>query len=664
MDTLAALVDTLFVRLAWATAQATLLIGALWLLGRCVPRLAPAMRCMLWWLVAAQLLLGLTVSHPVPLRWLKPAPVSTPDTHVVVTHIATGADNSAVIAQALPDNRTSSAFDLIASSWSWRETLLALWLLVMALQLYVVIRQWYESRKLLREATPMQDDSLRQLCTQQARALGLRHCPPLLLSDAITSPQVTGLWRPVVLFPSTHALNDDESAMALAHELAHIRRGDLWLGWVPAIAQRLFFFHPLVHWAMREYALNREAACDAHVLKQPTLEPRDYGRLLLRLGVSAPMHSSLAGASPTFNNLKRRMIMLQQTSIAPSRARGWVWVVAVALIGILPYRLTTADPVHTSADQTADSAVFTPAPPPPPPATPAIQPPPPPPPAPAIPPPPPVSEQLVEQAAPALPATPAVPAAPPVPASPPAPAAPPIPAAPPAPAAPAMPPAPPSFTARHMDIDINSDAKRGFVLFDGDSLIVNGSDADSRTAYRYYKPPVPMLWYRNGGTSYVIHDPDIIQEARDTYSRVTEVAREQGELAGRQGSLAGQQAGLAAREAALAGRQAELEGRRAALQAKKEALRAKAEASEEKVADDASLTGQLTGVDEEAAEISRQYANIHSEQKDLSDRQKQLEHEMENLNARQKEASDQVDAQIGKLLDKAKTKGLVEPANR
>jgi bla regulator protein BlaR1 len=215
-----------------------------------------------------------------------------------------------------------------------------------------------------------------------------------------------------------------------------------------------------------------------------------------------------------------------------------------------------------------------------------------------------------------------------------------------------------------MDIDINSDAKRGFVLFDGDSLIVNGSDADSRTAYRYYKPPVPMLWYRNGGTSYVIHDPDIIQEARDTYSRVTEVAREQGELAGRQGSLAGQQAGLAAREAALAGRQAELEGRRAALQAKKEALRAKAEASEEKVADDASLTGQLTGVDEEAAEISRQYANIHSEQKDLSDRQKQLEHEMENLNARQKEASDQVDAQIGKLLDKAKTKGLVEPANR
>lgn len=637
MDTLAALVDTLFVRLAWATAQATLLIGALWLLGRCVPRLAPAMRCMLWWLVAAQLLLGLTVSHPVPLRWLKPAAVSTPDTHVAVTYIATGADKSAVTAQALPDNHASNAFDLIASSWSWRETLLALWLLVMAVQLYVVIRQWHESRKLLREATPMRDESLRLLCTQQASVLGLRHCPPLLLSDAITSPQVTGMWRPVVLFPGTHALNDDESAMALAHELAHIRRGDLWLGWVPAIAQRLFFFHPLVHWAMREYALNREAACDAHVLKQPTLEPRDYGRLLLRLGVSSPMHSSLAGASPTFNNLKRRMIMLQQTSIAPSRARGWVWVVAVALIGILPYRLTTADPAHASANQTADSAVFTPVAPPPPPA------------APAAPPTAPAAAELTAQ----------VPgAAPPVPA---------IPPPPPAPAAPeefATSTALPSYSARHIHVDTHSGAKSGFVLFDGDTLIVNGSDTDANAAYRYYKPPAPMLWYRNGGESYVIHASDIILGARNAYSSVTDVAREQGELAGRQGSLAGEQAGLAAREAALAGRESELAGRRADLLAKQEVLNASTEASEQKAAEAMSLTGQLKGMDEEAEEINREHADIHRQENDLSQRQKDLSREMEALDAKQKEASAKVDAQMNKLLDEAKARGMAEPVSR
>jgi predicted nucleic acid-binding Zn-ribbon protein len=69
-------------------------------------------------------------------------------------------------------------------------------------------------------------------------------------------------------------------------------------------------------------------------------------------------------------------------------------------------------------------------------------------------------------------------------------------------------------------------------------------------------------------------------------------------------------------------------------------------------------------VDEEAAEISRQYANIHGEQKDLSERQQQLDREMQNLNAKQKDASDKVDAQMGKLLDKAKAKGLAEPVSR
>src|SRR3546814_8140732 len=87
--------------------------------------------------------------------------------------------------------------------------------------------------------------------------------------------------------------------MAMAHELVHLRRGDLWLGWVPATAQWLFCFHPLVRWAMREYALNRESACDAQVMQHDQAAPQDYGRLLLRLGVAQPMHAGLAGASPS-----------------------------------------------------------------------------------------------------------------------------------------------------------------------------------------------------------------------------------------------------------------------------------------------------------------------------------------------------------------------------
>ena len=82
--------------------------------------------------------------------------------------------------------------------------------------------------------------------------------------------------------------------MAICHELVHLRRGDLWLGCVPALAERLFFFHPLAHVAAREDPLAREAACDAAVLRAMDATPQDYGRLLLALGVS-PLARGLRG---------------------------------------------------------------------------------------------------------------------------------------------------------------------------------------------------------------------------------------------------------------------------------------------------------------------------------------------------------------------------------
>src|SRR3990170_3363684 len=96
-------------------------------------------------------------------------------------------------------------------------------------------------------------------------------------------------------------------------ELAAHPRGDPALGCVPALAERIFFFHPLVRLAAREYAFWREAACDAAVLTALGTMPQAYGRLLLDLGVAQPPATlSAAGAAWSFSNLKRRIVMLNQ----------------------------------------------------------------------------------------------------------------------------------------------------------------------------------------------------------------------------------------------------------------------------------------------------------------------------------------------------------------
>jgi bla regulator protein BlaR1 len=618
MNAIDTLADTLLVRLVWTCAQATLLIGALWLLGRWMPRLSPAIRCMLWWLLAAQLLVGLVASTPVRL------PLLSTTSHAVA--IATSADLRSTATTPLAEPMTPSELASASASPSsttaivptttspfhWQRLLLALWLAGLLVQLLLVARQWLWARTVLRESMPLHDEALQALCAQQGRALGLRRCPHLRMSAAIASPQVAGLWRPVVLLPASQLLTPEESAMALAHELAHLRRGDLWLVWVPAIAQRLFFFHPLVAWAMREYALNREAACDAQVLQQHRAAPQTYGRLLLRLGVAQPVHSGLAGASPTFQNLKRRLIMLQQTvNDTTPRARGWLLVVLVAIAGVLPYRVTAADPNQAQGMMQADSGVQAPA------------------------------------AAPTPPTPPAplnFPAPPPPAPLPPAPAPPPPP--PPAPPVPNL-----GFNAHHVDVDIHSNASRGLVLIDGDTVMVNGNDIDLDALKELHKGNGPVLWFRRGDKAYLIRDASYIQRARATYAPMNELARQQGELGAEQGRLGGKQGALGARQGEIGAQQARLAAREAMLAAQPN--------------QDARTTAQEARLAEQASrdEIRRQEDVLREQQAELSKQQAELGKQQKALSGRMRALSGKANQQMDQLLDEAMAKGIAQAAS-
>ena len=685
MDMLMHLLDILFARLAWTAAQATLLIGALWLLTRYLPRLSPAMRCMLWWLVGLQLVLGVAISTPVELHWLKaPAPVVEVVAPMATTHAPVIAQDSPITAPVLvhePSTPTVAAPAL--STWSWPEAIIAAWLLGVLLQSLRVTRHWRESRILLRSAKPVRDDALQAMFAEQARKLGLRRMPRLRTSDAIVSPQVTGLLRPVVLLPSEETLSPEELAMALAHELAHLHRGDLWLGWVPAVAQRLFFFHPLVRWAMREYAIYREAACDAQVLQRHRAAPHAYGHLLLRLGVAAPVHSSLAGASSTFQSLKRRLLMLQQGmgDTAP-RTRGWMLVVVIALAGVLPYRVTANSSEHIEeAVQLPPVAVDENVAQPSPQATPAAQASPAPaasvasaapmvrtvvkapkaaPAAKAAP----LAPMTAIAAQPAIPATPATPPTPPThatlatPPTPPTRPTPPIPAIPPMPPAPPAPPPSPDIgiVANHMDIDTQPDAARGLAIFDGDNFLLKGSDKDLANIHQLSKADQPMLWFRRNDKAYVIHDADAIRQARQLMQPVEQLAREQGELAGKAGSLAGQQEGLAARAEALADRQVLLANRRALIQTRAAEREAATEAND--------LQGELRGIKDEQDEIDREAQDIARRSQALTKQQADMSAREAAMSAKQKAASAQVDLQLDKLVNDAVAKGLAQPVVR
>ena len=511
-----AFLDTLLSRLAYASLQAVLLAALVYAACRLIPSLSAAARTALWWLLGAQLVVGLAWPTPVALPLL-PAPA-------VQTTVSTG-----------PFDATSLATTAVAAqpafSISWTMVLLAVWAVAILIQLAVAGMRAYRLSGVVRRAMPHDDVRVDTLCARRARELGLRRSPRLAVSTEVDSPQVVGLWRPTILLPLEDKLDDDELDMALMHELAHVRRGDLVLGWVPVLARTLFFFHPLVHVAMREYALCREAACDALVVSRGRQAPRTYGRLLLRLGVAPHQHHALPGASPTFRTLKRRLDMLAQATDAPPRVLTLCLVAMIAAIGVTPWRVVAADGADAIPEQASPAVTATP----------------------------------VTPTTPVTPRTPRTPVTARTPTTPavasrlsPAPL-PPMPSMPPAPAAPTAPPPPPAPPAPL----VTGPSDQTFIFFGGHiTRISNGSDEDIQRARSERQGPGDYVWYRKGAQAWVLRDPAYVNRIREAYERARvpaedamRSAEKQAEIDRRQAVLNGQLAELSAKQAELMAKQ-------------------------------------------------------------------------------------------------------------
>ncbi len=296
-----------------ASIDGAVLVAAVWVIDRALPRLPAAVKAALWWCAAAKVVIALAWVGPVALPVLPAPPMGGSDVDLA-TRIPEGPAAIVVGRVGAADPDAGEAPSAIAAAWTAGATVI--WMLGFGISAAVAARRWRQTRAVVARSVPAAS-SQQEAAGSLARLLGVRRVPEIRLSAETESPLITGILRPVVLLPADRfaQLPLEHQRMALCHELAHVRRGDLWLGCVPALAESVFFFHPLVRRAAREYAFWREAACDAAVIAALDTAPQAYGRLLLDLGVShPPVAFAAAGAASSFSNLKRRIVMLNQPS--------------------------------------------------------------------------------------------------------------------------------------------------------------------------------------------------------------------------------------------------------------------------------------------------------------------------------------------------------------
>ena len=99
------------------------------------------------------------------------------------------------------------------------------------------------------------------LLCDTARELGVKE-PQMLVCEAITTPAVTGFFRPTLLLPhERYDLND--LRYILRHELCHLKRRDMLLKFILLLANTMHWFDPMVYLMLRQADEDIELACDS-----------------------------------------------------------------------------------------------------------------------------------------------------------------------------------------------------------------------------------------------------------------------------------------------------------------------------------------------------------------------------------------------------------------
>ncbi|HWB08080.1 MAG TPA: M56 family metallopeptidase [Pirellulales bacterium] len=178
------------------------------------------------------------------------------------------------------------------------------------------------------------------LTSELANRVGLWRRPRVRISAAAAGPAVFGLLRPTIVLPAPLLTNRIESRleMVLAHEMVHIRRGDLMVGTVQWITQIVWWFNPLIWLTCRQLTRERERCCDEDVLALLRCPPASYAQCLLdvlRLSRGLPVLPAFPGMSAVDITRRRFEHILRCPTDARRHTRAGYCLLALALLGIV-----------------------------------------------------------------------------------------------------------------------------------------------------------------------------------------------------------------------------------------------------------------------------------------------------------------------------------------
>lgn len=135
----------------------------------------------------------------------------------------------------------------------------------------------------------------------------------VVASDQVAGPLAFGLFKRYIAVPLdfTKTYSPAERELAIAHELAHHKSGDLFANLAAFIVLCLQWFNPLAWLSWNAFRFDQEAACDARVLAGKCAEERAiYGQALARTAFDGvPTFATALNSPKTIIERLKRLTM-------------------------------------------------------------------------------------------------------------------------------------------------------------------------------------------------------------------------------------------------------------------------------------------------------------------------------------------------------------------
>jgi len=254
----------------------------------------------------------------------------------------------AVLPESVVNESGQPAFE-----WTLIDVAILSWAFVAALIMAVMGIRYARCWMILRRAGEQHRPDLDQLLARLCAELHLKRRVRLMITNSRMGPAVIGLFRPTIILPTaiTDARSLQELEPILAHELIHIRRGDLWIGLLQLLASVVWWFHPLVWFTGRRLKLEIEQCCDEEVLAGLKCDPRLYARCLLEvLELKQTLNTVpvVPGVRPVEITSKRLERIMKLGQGCQKRTPWWCWMIFITLAAVMlpgaAFVVTAADP--------------------------------------------------------------------------------------------------------------------------------------------------------------------------------------------------------------------------------------------------------------------------------------------------------------------------------